>query len=351
MRRDTTGDAPHAMKAFVTGATGLLGNNLTRALLARGHQVVGLARDPSKAARLLADTQARIVVGDMLDVHSFAAALSGCNTVFHTAAYFREAFAPGADLQTLDRVNVSGTLALLDAADRAGADCFVHVGSGGVVGRKSDAAPGDESTPPSAAQVANPYLRSKLRTHAAIAAWTADGPLRVVEILPGWIWGPYDDAPTAAGKLLAEFAAGRIPAIVDGGTTIVDARDVAEAMIIAAERGPDRESYIVGGRYLSMAELLASLERVTGRRAPRLVVPHPVLLAYAACAELRARLSGGQPLLTRQAVRLMHAKIALDSAKAERDLGIGFRALEQTLNDSWNWLRNAPTRDFTARPR
>jgi len=325
------------MRTFVTGSTGLLGNNLLRALLASGHEVVALARDSAKAQRLLTNTQARIVVGDMLRVADFAAALEGCQAIFHTAAYFREAFAPGADLDALDAVNVAGTLALLEAADRAGVTCFVHVGSGGAIGRKPDGSPGDEQTPPSTAQQANPYLRSKLRGDAAIAAWKGSGNLRVVEILPGWIWGPYDDAPTAAGKLLAEFTAARVPAVIDGGTTIVDARDVAEAMIVAAERGPDRERYIVGGRYVSMAELLTSLERLTSVRAPRLAIPHPALLAYAACAETWARLVGGEPLITREAVRLMHEKIALDSGKAERELGLRFRPLDETLRDTWIW--------------
>ncbi len=329
------------MKAFVTGSTGLLGNNLVRALLARGHEVVGLARDSAKSGRLLADTRARIVIGDMLRVDAFAAALDGCDAVFHTAAYFREAFGPNPDLHTLDEVNVRGTLALLDAADRARTKCFVHVGSGGVVGRKHDASPGDEQTPPSAVQESNAYLGSKLRTDAAIAAWTGNSALRVVEILPGWIWGPYDEAPTAAGKLLAEFAARRIPAIIDGGTSIVDARDVADAMIAAAELAADRERYIVGGRYLSMAELLAALEQVTTVRAPRFTIPHTVLLAYASCAQAWGKLFGGEVLVSPQAVRLMHAKIALDSGKAERDLGLRFRPLEETLRDAWTWQRAA----------
>ncbi|MBI5505315.1 MAG: NAD-dependent epimerase/dehydratase family protein [Deltaproteobacteria bacterium] len=339
------------MRAFVTGSTGLLGNNLVRALLARGYEVVGLARSAAKARRLLADTRAHIVIGDMLSVDSFAAALESCQVIFHTAAYFREAFAPGADLGALDDVNVHATIALLEAAELAGADCFVHVGSGGVVGRKSDGCAGDEQTPPSAAQRANPYLRSKLRADAAIEQHRRRGALRVVKILPGWIWGPYDDAPTAAGKLLAEFAASRIPAVIDGGTTIVDARDVAEAMILAAERAPDRERYIVGGRYVSMAELLAALQRVTAVRAPRLTIPHPVLFAYAAGAEAWARLVGGQALITRQAVRLMHAKIAIDSRKAEYELGVSFRPLEQTLGDAWTWMLDNRPCDFAARPR
>src|SRR5260221_1344508 len=105
------------MKAFVTGATGLLGNNLVRALERNGHEVAALARSSSKATRVLAGTSARIVTGDMKRVGDFAAALAGCDVVFHTAAYFREAFEPGSDDSELDEINIGGTMALLDAAD------------------------------------------------------------------------------------------------------------------------------------------------------------------------------------------------------------------------------------------
>src|SRR5690349_2007525 len=124
------------MKAFVTGATGLLGNNLVRTLEAGGHEVVALARDATKAARVLGGTSARIVTGDMKNVAGFAAELGGCDAVFHTAAYFREAFEPGFDATAIDEINVHGTMRLLDAADAAGVPCFVHTSSGGVIGRK-----------------------------------------------------------------------------------------------------------------------------------------------------------------------------------------------------------------------
>ena len=83
------------MKVFVTGATGLLGGNLVRALRAEGHSVRALVRSKEKAQRHLADTGAELVVGDMEDVPGFAGALDGAEVLFHTAAYFREYYAAG----------------------------------------------------------------------------------------------------------------------------------------------------------------------------------------------------------------------------------------------------------------
>ncbi|HYC00170.1 MAG TPA: NAD-dependent epimerase/dehydratase family protein [Candidatus Limnocylindrales bacterium] len=327
------------MRAFVTGATGLLGNNLVRALLAAGHPVTGLARDAAKAQALLADTGATIATGDMRDVAGFAAALAGCDVVFHTAAYFREAFGRGEHEAALERINHEGTLALLEAADRAGARAFVHVSSGGIIGKKADGSPGDEDTPPLPIQIANAYFRSKLRTDAALAQWHGTSGIRIVEVLPGWIWGPYDAAPTAAGQLIDEFTAGRVPAVIDGGTMIVDARDVAAAMIEAGRRAPDRARYIVGGTFQTMQEILAALQRATGIGAPRIRIPHLALLAYAAAAEAWGRWTGSDVLITRTAVRTMHEKIMLDSSRAIRELGIVFRPFDETIGDSCRWRR------------
>ena len=122
------------MKVFVTGSTGLVGNNLARALEAKGFDVVGLVRSEEKGKRLLGDTNATLVKGDMLDVPGFADALDGCEAVFHTAAYFREYFQPGDHAQALEDVNITGTLNLMTEADKRGVRRFVHVSSGGTIG-------------------------------------------------------------------------------------------------------------------------------------------------------------------------------------------------------------------------
>lgn len=346
------------MRTFVTGATGLLGNNLVRTLEAGGHEVVALVRDPAKASRVLADTRVRLVTGDMKDVGGFARELGGCDAVFHTAAYFRESFEPGFDPDALDEINIAATMRLLGAADEADVPCFVHVSSGGVVGTRPDGSPGNEETPPLPMQAANPYFRSKLKGDAAIAAWRGRSGIRIVEMMPGWIWGPWDAAPTAAGKLLAEFLARRIPANIGGGTSVVDARDVAGAMVAAADLavqrggdGPAVEKYIVGGHYLSMREIMDHLEAATGVRGPRFEIPFSVLLAWGHVAEAWAKRTGGAPLITPLAVRTMAARIALDSGKARRELGAHFRDVRETFRDAAAWWRDHEASPHRAGPR
>ena len=115
---------------FVTGATGLLGNNLVRELVARGHAVKALVRSRAKGEQQFKDLPGvELVVGDMADVDAFAASLQGCDTVFHTAAYFRDSYKGGSHWEELDKINVSGTRNLLGQAYRAGIRRFIHTSS------------------------------------------------------------------------------------------------------------------------------------------------------------------------------------------------------------------------------
>jgi dihydroflavonol-4-reductase len=330
------------MKVLVTGSTGLLGNNLVRALGARGHEVVGLARSAEKARRLIGDTGAHVVLGDMREVAGFAAALEGCEVVFHTAAYFREYYHQGDHAGPLEEINVKGTLALMDEADRRGVRRFVHVSSSGAVGVTADGSPADEHTPPGELQRSNLYFRSKVDGDEAIRGWRGGRGMDVVEVLPGWMWGPGDAGPTAAGQLVMDFLGRKIPAVPDGGTCVVDARDVADAMIAAAEKGRAGERYIVAGEYRDVAEMLGALEAATGVAGPRLKLPYAVILAFAFCAELFGRLTGTDVLVTREAVRVLHARQCLSSAKAIHELGVRFRPLADTIRDTVAWHRKQP---------
>ncbi len=330
------------MKVFVTGSTGLLGNNLVRLLDAKGDQVAGLVRSEEKGKWLLGDTRAMLVKGDIRDVTSFAHALDGCEAVFHTAAYFREYYQPGSHWQALNEINIKGTLRLMAEADRRGVRRFVHVSSCAAVGVKPDGSPGDEETPPLPLQISNLYFRSKIQADAAIRAWRPQHGMEVVSILPGWMWGPGDAAPSGAGQLVLDFLARKLPGIMDGGQSMVDARDVAGAMITALDKGAPGERYLVAGLYHTVEDILKGLERVTGIPAPKLRLPHAVVMAYAWAAELFGRLTGRNVLVTREAVRALHAKLRWTSRKAERELGVTFRPLEDTLRDVVAWYRDHP---------
>ena len=327
------------MKAFVTGSTGLLGNNLVRQLLAEGHEVVALTRSADKFDKMLGDTPAVPVVGDVQDIPAFADQLRGFDVVFHTAAYFREYYGKGDHVAKLEKINVDATLELMEAADARGVGVFVHTSSSGTIGQRDDGQPGDEDTAPTDKQLRNLYFKSKVDGDAKIRAYEPPNGMRVLQVLPAWMWGPGDAGPTAAGQIVFDFLDGKFPAVPDGGSSVVDARDVAAAMIRMIDK-PHGERFIVGGSYHSLRELVELIAGETGRKAPKGTLPAWFAIFYAHMSEAWASLTGGRAAANLEGVRIMAAKHSVSSRKAEAELGATFRPLDQTVHDVVTWYRD-----------
>lgn len=324
------------MRAFVTGSTGLLGNNLVRQLLAEGHEVVALTRSAEKFQRMLGDTEAVPVVGDVLAIDAFAERLEGCEVVFHTAAYFREYYGKGDHSAKLDAVNVTATLELMAVADVRGVEAFIHTSSSGTIGKRANGEAGDEDTPAAARQLRNLYFKSKVEGDAKIRAFDPPNGMRLIQILPGWMWGPGDAGPTGAGQIVFDFLDGKFPAVPEGGSSVVDARDVAAAMIRAVDK-PHGERFIVGGRYHSLRDLVDLIAATTGKSAPRRDLPSWLAIAYAHLSEGWASLTGGRAAANLAGVRTMAEKHKVTSAKAERELAARFRPIDETIQDVVAW--------------
>lgn len=327
--------------AFVTGATGLLGNNLVRRLLAGDWRVRALVRSPEKARAQFAGLPVEFVTGDMARVEGFAQAFAGVDAVFHTAAYFRESYRGGVHRRELARINVRGTADLIDAAYAAGVRRVVHTSSIATL----DGPPGsivDETMGRQYAD-ADDYARSKLLADREVELRLARHPdLWAAFVLPGWIHGPGDLGPTSAGQVVLHYVRRRLPGVVPGTVALVDARDVADAMIAAERCGGRGERYLAAGRHLDMRDFLAIMERVTGVPAPRRSIPLPLLWPLAAVSEGWARLSGRPVLLGLASVRLIAReaeRTRFDHAKSARDLGLTFRPVEETLRDEVDWYR------------
>lgn len=153
------------------------------------------------------------------------------------------------------------------------------------------------------------------------------------------MFGPHDTAPSSAGRLVRNFLDGGIPAVLPGGGKVVDARDVAQAMIAAAGRGRSGERYLLGGPYVPLTTLFSTLEQVSGVPAPTRRAPYPAAPALAWVSQTVARARRVPALVTVQGVRSLRHDNPTSSAKAVRELGATFRPLAQTLGDTVAWCR------------
>lgn len=327
------------MKAFVTGSTGLLGNNLVRLLVEQGYEVKALARSRQKAERLFSDVPVTIVIGDMQDVNNFASELDGSDVLFHTAAFFRDYYQPGNHWKALWETNVQGTITLLTEAERRDVKKVIYVSSSSVIGSRAGNAPGDESTPVDAGRLKNLYSKSKALAEDAIDTFLTHHTLPVVLILPTAMFGPGDIGPTSTGRLVQEFLERKIPGIVDGGLSVVDARDIAQIMFTAVEKGKSGERYIASAGYMAMADILGVLQKVSGVPAPTRRIPYAATLAYASVLEWVGQITRQPVLVSREGVRILHTQRMVSADKAKRELAATFRPFEQTIRDEVAWYR------------
>jgi dihydroflavonol-4-reductase len=327
--------------AFVTGATGLLGNNLVRELLAQGFRVRALARSPEKAAQQFAGLPVDIITGDILAVGAFAPALAGVDVVFHTAAYFRDSYTGGRHWAQLHAANVLGTRSLLEHAHAAGVRRFVHASSiavlrgprGGIV---------DESMLRDERD-ADDYYRSKILADREVLGFLEHHPdFWAAMVLPGWMHGPGDMGPTSAGQTVLDVAHARLPGVPPGSVCLVDARDVASAMIQAHRRGRRGERYLAAGRHFTMAELLPLIGHALGVAVPVRRMPMALLTIIAAFSEIKARLTGKPVLFSWAMARTLsteNERSRFSTVKSNAELGLQFRPVDDTLRDEVAWFR------------
>ena len=150
--------------------------------------------------------------------------------------------------------------------------------------------------------------------------------------------GARDIKPTPTGRIIVDFVNGRMPAYVDTGLNLVHVDDCARGHLLAFERGKIGERYILGGEDLTLREILLALGRITGRPAPGVRLPNRLLVPFAYGVEGWARLSGMEPRLTVDSLRMARKYMFFSSEKAKRELDFTSRSAEQALSDAVEWF-------------
>jgi dihydroflavonol-4-reductase len=232
---------------LVTGATGFIGAHIVRVLLERGEAVRGLVRESSSRINL-DGLDVEIATGDLRNPGSLRAAMAGVRRLYHCAADYR---LYSRDPEELYASNVEGTRNILDAAFHAGVERVVYTSSVGALGLRKDGEPADETVPVSVDDMIGHYKRSKFLAEREAESWVAKG-LAVVIVNPSFPVGDLDVKPTPTGRMILDYVKRRMPAYVDTGLNVVDARDVAVGHVLAAERGVPGEKYILGHRNMTL---------------------------------------------------------------------------------------------------
>lgn len=320
---------------LVTGASGFVGSAVARALAARGAEVRVLVRRDSDRTNLTA-LNARLTEGDIRDEESVLRAATGAHCLFHVAADYR-LWAP--DPEDIVRNNRAGTLAVMNAARAAGVERIVYTSSVATL-LPDDHGAADETRPATPEQAVGAYKRSKVVAERLVEAMVAEG-LPAVIVNPSTPIGPRDVKPTPTGRIVVEAANGKMPAFVESGLNLVHVDDVAEGHLRAMKLGRIGERYVLGGQDVTLRAMLAEIARIMGRKPPTISIPRGLLFPMAYANEALARLTGGDPFLTVDSLKMAAHNMYYASAKAETELGYRARAYPEALADAIAWFRAA----------
>jgi len=317
---------------LVTGATGFVGWHVTRRLIERAGPVRVLVR-PASDLRSIDGLNVERVCGDLRDRSSLNKALDGVRQVFHVAADYRLWAKTPDDIY---QSNVAGTLNLIDASRQAGVERFIYTSSVATIAVPAGERLPDETTEARLEQMIGHYKRSKFLAEQEVIKAAARG-LPAVVVNPTTPIGPGDWKPTPTGRIIVDFLNGRIPAYVDTGFNIVAVEEVAEGHWLAATRGRIGERYILGERNITLREFLGLVAAASGRKAPRVQMPHAVALAAGYAENFVASILGREPRIPLEGVRMARHKMFVDCSKAARELGFKPTGVQAAIERAVRW--------------
>lgn len=326
------------MKVLITGATGFIGNHVTRLCLEQGDEVRVMVM-PGEDRSPLDGMDVEFVEGNLLNPASLPACVEGVEGLYHLAAVYA-VWTKDPTLQY--RVNVEGANAMLRAAMAAGVRKVVFTSSIAAIGIAPPGELANEDTMFNTWECANDYVLSKFISHQLVKGLVAEG-LPATIVCPGFPFGPGDRMPTPTGKLIIAILQGKMKNYFDGGMCAVDVRDVAKGHLLAMEKGRIGQAYVLANKNGNMSQ--RDLARLVGRVAgvPDVAtkeVPVWIMKAAARVMEFWANLTGMPPMTTYKTSLFALQKVFVDPGKAISELGMPQTPIETAVEDAARWFRD-----------
>ena len=323
------------MKTLVTGSTGFLGSSVLRELINDGREVKALIRKGT-SKKNITGLDVEIAYGDLRDIESIRSALNGCDILYHVAAYYS---LWDRNKQLSHEINVKGTRNILRAAKEKDLKKIVYTSTVGCIGLNEDTTPATENTFFNKNTLSNDYKKSKYQAEQ-VALEFARGGLPVVIVNPSTPVGPRDIKPTPTGKIILDFMNREMPAYIDTGLNLIDVKDCARGHILAELKGIPGDRYILGNQNMTLLEILITLEKITGLKAPRIKMPFWVALSAGwACEMVANHLTGKPPSIPLAGVKMAKYYMYFDSSKAVNTLGLAQNPVENALRKSVDWFK------------
>lgn len=322
------------MKILVTGADGLLGNNLVRELLSRKHEVcvLLLPDSPTKSLDGLAIDR---FYGNILNPEDIEKAIQGCDAVIHAAANTN--IWPSRS-EIIRRINIEGTQNIIDAALKAEVRRMIYIGTANSFGFGSKENPGNEKLPYQSAKYGVDYMDSKLEAQRLVLKAVKERGLQAITINPTFMLGPYDTKPSAGALILAIYNQ-KVPGFAPGGRNYVYVKDAAIAIANGLAKGRIGESYIVGNINLSYQEMFTLVAKIVNVPPPKIKIPSLFIKFYGLVGSAYGNLFKKTPTVSYPMAMISCDEHYFTAQKARDELDLPQTDIETAVRESFNWLK------------
>lgn len=320
------------MRILVTGGTGLLGNNTVRRAVAAGHQVVALVRNGSAARQCFAGIDVDLIAGDICDLESMRRAATGCDGVVHSAGLIHLGWHRRDEAMA---ANATGAAVVARVAREAGVR-MVHVSTTNTLAIGQRDAPADESTEGDG-QIPSTYVVTKRAGEAAVEREIEAG-LHASIVHPGFMLGPWDWKPSS-GRMLLEVTRRPAPLVPRGGCSVCDARDVADGVLAALERGSRGRHYVLAGENWTYFQLWRHFAALSGRRGPVRIMRPRFAFLLGRAADLCGWIARREGDLNSAAIATGQQFHWYHSDRALVELGYRSRPALESIQDAAEWFR------------
>ncbi|MEA1886419.1 MAG: NAD-dependent epimerase/dehydratase family protein [Bacteroidota bacterium] len=323
------------MKIFITGADGILGNNLVRILLDWDYDVKVFI-ETGKEARYLRELNITKSWGSILNYEELKNAMKGYDVVIHAAA--KTDTLPPRN-KNYWKINVEGTRNVIAAVKELGISKLIHIGTANSFGPGDESDPGDEGRPYAGEKFKLDYMCSKNAAQQEVLKAVREEGLNAVILNPTFMIGPYDSKPSSGTMILA-VGQGKLPGYPAGGRNFVYVKDVAQTIINAIDKGRTGECYILANENLTYKEAFEKMATALGVKAPSLKMPKFLTLAYGGLLSLGSAIFRFTPPLNYPMALISTEKHFYSSKKAVDELGMPQTPVSDALREAVKWFRD-----------
>ena len=322
------------MRVFITGADGLLGNNLVRECLYRKFEVRVLLVNETTEAKGLRDLPIDRVYGNILDPTAVRKGMEGIDVVIHLAAS-TQVNPPRA--KNINDVNIIGTQNIIQSAKDLKIKRLIHVGTANSFGPGSRENPGNEMSPYSGFKYRLDYFDSKFKAQEMVLQAAKNEQLDALVVNPSFMIGPLDSKPSS-GALILALVKKKIPVCTPGSRTYVAVKDASHAIANAITLGKNGECYILGNESLTYSEFFKLLSKSLQVNVPKITLPSMLIRSYGKFNSSISKLTGKPPILSKEMATLSCENHCYSGEKARNELKMPHTPLNIAIKEAFEWF-------------